>query len=76
MVDTASFHSSKSRDIDKEWVKKMCFDYNIDYDDIYKTGLCLTDISNINIAAFNGIKLESSYIQVEDAKKIIKLFQK
>lgn len=78
MVDTASFNSTKARDIDKEWVKSVCSNYGIDYNDIYKTGLCLTDITDIGNAAknglkrysFDGISIESSYIQVE-AKEII-----
>lgn len=76
-VDTVSFHSTKSRESDHEWIKKMCQKYNLDYEKMYEVGLCLTDVSNLDIAAFNGIKkyiindkkLEASYIQVKEISK-------
>lgn len=78
MVDTASFHSTKTRKQDIDWAKKTCMKYQLDYEKIYKTGLCLTDISNIKTACYNGLKkycfygynVESSYIQIEDITKI------
>lgn len=73
MVDTASFHSTKTREKDVLWVHQMCEKYAIDYDKIYKTGLCLTDLSDLSVATYNGLKkysygehlVESSYIQIE-----------
>ena len=72
-VDTASFHSTKSRESDHIWIKEMCFKYNLDYQKMYDAGLCLTDISNLDKAYLNGVKkyrfneynFEASYIQVK-----------
>lgn len=74
MVDTASFHSTKTCNSDVSWVKEMCQKYNIDYNRLYKKGLCLTDMSNIDEVKLNGLKkynfegnlVESSYIQIEE----------
>ena len=78
MIDTASFHSTKTNELDIIWVKEMCKKYNIDYERLYKAGLCLTDLNNLEEAKLNGLKnykfngafVESSYIQVEDITKI------
>ncbi len=77
LVDTASFHSSKSRDEDIRWVKDICLKYGFNYDNLYKEGLNLTSLENINKATIHGLKryylnnkhVESSYIQVENPKK-------
>lgn len=74
MVDTASFHSTKTVQSDIEWVKEICRKCNVDYNKLYKVGLCLTDISNLDDARFNGLKkynfndllVESSYIQIQN----------
>lgn len=74
VVDTASFHSTKTVQSDVEWVKEMCIKYNIDYNRLYRVGLCLTDISNLDVAKFyglkkynfNGLLVESSYIQIQN----------
>lgn len=81
MVDTASFHSTKTRKQDINWAKNMCEKYQLDFQKVYKTGLCLTDISDIKTACYNGLKkynfygckVESSYIQIEDISKISNL---
>lgn len=74
MIDTASFHSTKTVQSDIIWVKEMCRKYKIDFNKLYKVGLCLTDISNLDVAKFNGLKkynfngllVESSYIQIQN----------
>lgn len=84
MIDTASFHSTKTKESDIAWTQEMCDKYQINYSKIYRTGLSLTDISDPNIACYNGLKkydfygynVESSYIQVEDRFKIIDLIDK
>lgn len=73
LVDTASFHSTKGRYIDKEWVINICNKYNFNYDELDKEGLCLTSLDDIEKVSFNGLKkynidgknIESSYIQIE-----------
>lgn len=73
LVDTVSFHSTKGRKIDEDWCKQMCEKYNINYEELYNEGLCITDMSNLNECAFNGLKkytindkkVSSSYIQIE-----------
>ena len=79
LVDTASFHSTKSREEDKEWVFYLCNKYNFNYDELYQDGLCLTNLDNILDASINGLKkyninnklVESSYIQVNDIDDVI-----
>lgn len=73
-LDTASFHSNKTREVDKEWVLKYCDLLNIDYNDLYKTGIYLTPLNDINEVYLNGLKryvygdkkVESSYVQIEN----------
>lgn len=75
-VDTASFHSTKTVDDDVEMIQRICKQYNFNYEKLYKDGLCLTDISNINEACFNGLKkynindyqIYASSIQIIDIK--------
>lgn len=77
-VDTASFHSTKTRKSDISWINEMCTKYDFDYDDFYRDGLCLTDLKSIDEILFNGIKkydfdgvfVHSSYIQVNDMSKV------
>ena len=82
MVDTASFHSMKGREEDKNWIINLCKERNIDYERVYETGLCLTNLSDLKTASLNGLKhynicdkeVEASYIQVralEEKKEII-----
>ena len=74
-VDTVSFHSLKGRDEDLNWIKDLCNKLDIDYTKLYKDGLCITDINDINKIYLNGhkvhkykdYKIESSYIQVENS---------
>jgi len=76
MLDTASFNSTKSRDIDKEYVISECKKLNIDYDKLYKDGIYLTNLDNLKEVSLNGLKkynynnhlVESSYIQIDDSK--------
>lgn len=77
MVDTASFHSTKGRKIDNEWIKKICNQREINYDEIYQSGLMLTNLNNLNLAALHGLKkyhiddivMEASYIQIADVNQ-------
>lgn len=77
LIDTVSFHSTKGRDIDKEWVVNICNKYKFDYDKLYKEGLYFTSLVDINTACINGLKrynfnnkmIESSYIQIENPTK-------
>ena len=73
LVDTASFHSKKTNPDDTNWLLSKCREFSINIDDYYKIGLCLTDLSDINVR-FHGLKkylykdisFESSYIQIQD----------
>ena len=79
-IDTASFHTTKSRTIDKEWVLKICKQYNFDYNELYNDGLLLTNLDDLEKSSLNGLKkysfynlkVESSYIQIHyiDREKI------
>ena len=77
MVDTASFHSTKSTIVDKIWVQTMCKNLKLNYYKLYKSGLCLTDITDLKEASLNGLKkynyngynVESSYIQIQNIKQ-------
>ena len=74
LVDTASFHSTKGRKEDKDWVINLCNKYNFDYNELAKQGLGTTALDDLHIASLNGLKkysfdnysIESSYIQIED----------
>ncbi len=73
-VDTVSFHSTKTRKSDISWINEMCTKYDFDYDQMYRDGLCLTDLKSIDDILFNGLKkyefddylLHCSYIQVNE----------
>lgn len=77
MIDTASFHSTKTRKSDKDWVLSLCKKLSINYDQLYKVGLCLTPAVSIKEMSLHGLKkynlenkhLESSYIQIESSDK-------
>lgn len=74
MVDTASFHFTKSRKEDKKWVMYLCKKYEFDYNKLYNQGLCLTKLDDAKKASLNGFKkynfnnliVHSSYIQIKD----------
>lgn len=74
MLDTASFHSTKGRKIDEKWVIEACKNYDINYERLYRSGIYLTDLSDIKQVSLNGLKkykyndklVESSYIQIDD----------
>ncbi len=76
-IDTVSFHSTKTRRSDISWINEMCTKYEFEYDDLYRHGLCLTDLKNVEDIMFNGLKkydfngfkILCSYIQVEDISK-------
>ena len=76
MLDTASFHSTKGREIDKEWVIDACERHNLDYERLYRSGIYLTDLNDVKKVSLNGLKkynynnklVESSYIQIDDNK--------
>ncbi len=76
-VDTVSFHSSKTRKSDISWVNEMCTKYDFDYDQMYREGLSLTNLDNLEDVMFNGLKkydydgykIHCSYIQVECMEK-------
>lgn len=75
-VDTVSFNSLKGRKEDLNWIKNWCKKLDINYNNLYKDGLCITDISDINKIYLNGhkihkykdYKIESSYIQIENSQ--------
>jgi len=75
-VDTASFHSTKGREKDREWIFKWCEKLDIDYNRLYKAGLCLTVLDDLEKVSFNGLKkydfdgcvVYSSYIQIENTE--------
>lgn len=80
-VDTASFHSTKTRKSDISWINEMCTKYEFDYDKLYVDGLCLTSLKDVDEILFNGFKayefdnfiVHSSYIQVATIDKSIKV---
>lgn len=91
MLDTASFHSSKGREEDNRWAIDICAKYNIDYNELYRSGLHITDLDDIDKVALNGLKkynyvgkkIEASYIQIdhsngndEKVRQIIEVLKK
>ncbi len=84
MIDTVSFHSTKGKPEDNEWCKYICEKYDLDYKALYKQGLYITNMDNIDEIKFNGLKkynyngkkVESSYIQIEEPNKEIKKIDK
>ena len=77
MIDTASFHSTKSVISDLDYIKDICSKYDIDYDVLYNEGLVLSDISDLDKAKLNGLKeyfcdgmkLESSFLHIDSFDK-------
>lgn len=56
MVDTASFHSTKGKEWDLDWIYQMVEEKNLDYNKLYEAGLTVNDISNTEEAMFHGLK--------------------
>ncbi len=79
MVDTASFHSTKSQEWDLDWIIKMCEERNLDFDKLVDTGLSVNDISNPKQVMLNGLKkynihnhkVESSTVHISNHKENI-----
>ena len=82
-MDTVSFHSTKTVKKDMSWVNEMTTRYELDYDEMYREGLCLTELTDVEEIAFNGLKkadydgftIHSSYIQIVDLEKNEKIIQ-
>ena len=79
-VDTASFKSTKARLEDQTWVYEMIKKNNLDYQKLYKDGLCLTSLDDLEQASFKslkkyvlaGEKVEASTIQIEHPEMKLK----
>lgn len=56
LVDTVSFHSSKTLQEDISWVKRMAKEYQLSYSSLYQEGLCLTDIKSLDTFLYHGLK--------------------
>ena len=56
MVDTASFHSTKGKEWDLDWIERMVEEKHLDFNKIYEAGLTVNDISNPKEAMFHGLK--------------------
>lgn len=56
MVDTVSFHSSKTYNEDIDWVHAMCDKYRFDFSKLYQAGLSLTDVSSPKTFLTHGLK--------------------
>ena len=77
MVDTASFHSTKSRQQDIDWVRRMCEEKSLDYDKLFEAGLSLNNLDNPEEAMLHGLKkhninghrIESSTIHINHINK-------
>ena len=77
LVDTNCFLSTKTNEEDKKWTINVCKDNNIDYEQLYRDGLCLTDISDIQKSSvhgfksynYNDLRVKSSYIQIDQIDK-------
>ena len=82
-IDTVSFHSTKTVKKDISWVNEMTTKYDLDYDEMYRDGLCLTELTNVEEIAFNGLKkvdydgfsIHSSYVQIVDLEKNKKIIE-
>ena len=83
-IDTVSFHSTKTVKADISWINEMTTRYELDYDEMYRDGLCLTELTNVEEITFNGLKkadydgfiIHSSYIQIVDLEKNEKTIEK
>ncbi len=77
MVDTASFHSTKSCPWDLDWIKRMCEERKLDYDRLFEAGLTTNSLEDKQKAMFHGLKkhnlrdhkVESSTVHVKSMKK-------
>ena len=77
MVDTASFHSTKTRPQDMDWVRKMCEEKKLDYNKLFEAGLTINHLENKEEAMLHGLKrhninghiIESSTIHLKDLNK-------
>lgn len=82
-IDTVSFHSTKTVKKDISWVNEMTTKYDLDYDEMYRDGLCLTELTDVEEIAFNGLKkaeyngvnIHSSYVQIVDLEKNKKIIE-
>ena len=76
MVDTASFHSTKSCEWDLGWIMRMVEEKNLDFDNLFEAGLSINDISNPKAVMLNNLKkyeihghnVESNSIHVNGMK--------
>ena len=57
MVDTVSFHSSKTLPEDVTWVKEMVHRYQLPYSKLYQEGLCLTNVWEPSDFLNHGLKV-------------------
>lgn len=57
MVDTVSFHSSKTLPEDVTWVKEMVHRYQLPYSQLYQEGLCLTNVCDSSDFLNHGLKV-------------------
>ena len=72
MMDTVSFHSSKTLDEDVNWVQDMCRKYKFDFKKLYQMGISITDVSSpksflthgLKHYEFDGHKIASSYVSL------------
>lgn len=74
LVDTVSFHSTRTNQEEVNYLLKKCSDFGIDINNYFELGLCLNDLNNIQADSFNGLKecklkgkkIRSSYIQIKN----------
>lgn len=74
MVDTTSFRNTKASQAEIEVAKSLSKEFNLDYNYLEKTCLCLTPIDQMTISEitsngkkeynYNGYRIISSYIQI------------
>lgn len=75
-VDTASFNSTKAQEKDKIWADEMIRIFNFNKEKMYEVGLALTDLTDLEEAAFTCLKryeiedkqVEVSVIQIDSTK--------
>lgn len=74
MIDTTAFKSSKAIPVEVEVAEKLATKYQLDYDELIKTALCLTPIDKMTIEKitsngeksynYNGNAVKSAYLQL------------
>lgn len=82
MVDTVSFHSSKTLLEDISWMERMVKDYQFVYNQLYHDGLCLTKITDVvdflshglKMYQFDDKKIASSYVMLLHPEKYNKMY--